>query len=542
MSEVRHPARVASPGVAYGTLRCDSSDVGAEQEPVQGIVAAILVAAAQLRRLQGRADGLGAEILGFQLELLEDDQLVRDLLEASKTDADAKDAIRRVFGEQIAAFEASGSERFASRAADLADLRDRLLSAFEGRTDANEIWPDETILLVQGLTPSRFLALDRSKVIGIVDRNGSTASHVALLARAEGLPMLVGAGTSAGTGQGRPALLDAERGELVIDPAAAGSARRGEVVGPPSISAGEGEGPARLPGGETVAVQLTVNSLDALGSAPSGWFDGIGLVRSELLIRNAQMLRDMHSQAALYRPLFEWAGRRPVTVRLIDAGGDKQVPGLALPDSEAGFPGLRGARLLMRHGDVLRTQLAAILAASEGRAVRIMVPMVALPEEMAFFRAELDRALDEAGTDRAQVMLGMMVETPAAALQVACFDADFYALGTNDLSQYTLGASRDGDVLSGREDLPGAVLELVRRVVGHAAKERRSVTLCGDVAATPGGLGRLIECGVRSVCVPPRLAIPFKRFIRSGGCEPDSESSRAERHAAGEGGSQLAGQ
>ena len=125
---------------------------------------------------------------------------------------------------------------------------------------------------------------------------------------------------------------------------------------------------------------------------------------------------------------------------------------------------------------------------------------------------------------------------------MACFDADFYALGTNDLSQYTLGASRDGDVLSGREDLPGAVLELVRRVVGHAAKERRSVTLCGDVAATPGGLGRLIECGVRSVCVPPRLAIPFKRFIRSGGCEPDSESSRAERHAAGEGGSQLAGQ
>lgn len=517
MSEVRHPARVASPGLAYGTLRFDRTDPGERGEPVDGVVAAIMAAAAQLRGLQARTHGLGAEILDFQLELLADDGLILELLQALEAGATSHQAIDRVFGEQIATYSASSNERFASRSADLADLRDRLHRALNGKYGASEGWPGETILLVQDLTPSRFLALDRSRVIGIVDRHGSTASHVALLARSEGLPMLVGAEIPAEVEDGLKVLLDGERGELVIDPAAE---RRPRCAPPPSATDGDGAdgdgaGAAMLPGGETVAIQLTVNSLGALDSVPSAWFDGIGLVRSELLIRDARMLGDAEAQVGLYRPLFDWAGERPVTIRLIDAGGDKEVPGIALSGADAGFLGLRGARLLMRRPQVLRTQLAAILVAAEGRAVRIMVPMVTLPEEMAFFRAELAHALEAAGADRARVMLGMMIETPAAALQVADFDADFYSLGTNDLTQYTLAASREADVLSGREGLPDAVLELVRRAVDHARERGRPVTMCGDVGPSAAGLGRLLRCGVRSFCVPPRLVAPFKHFIRT---------------------------
>jgi phosphotransferase system enzyme I (PtsI) len=499
--------------LAHGILRCDRAHTGSRQEPAHGVVSAILVAAEQLRALQARAHDLGAEVLAFQLELLEDDSLVFELLKAVDAGASPQEAIHRVFGRQIAAFEESDSERFASRGADLADLRDRLLGALRGKSGVNEDWPDETILFVHDLTPSRYLALDRSKVIGIVDREGSTASHVALLARSEGVPMLVGAGALAGSDEGRPVLLDGERGELVIEPAAERSAPHAPAV---PLSDEAAAGTARLANGEAVAIQLTVNSLDGLADTPPDWFDGIGLVRSELLIRDAQLLHDAEAQAALYRPLFDWAGERPVVIRLIDAGGDKQVPGLALSGADAGFLGLRGARLLRRRPEVLRVQLAAILSAAGANAVRIMVPMITLPEEMAFFRTELGHALAAAGADAGRAKLGMMIETPAAALRVAHFDADFFSLGTNDLTQYTLAASREGDVLSGREEeLPEAVLELVRRVVDHGLESGRPVTMCGDVGPSAAGLGRLLHCGVRSFCVPPRLVAPFKHFIRT---------------------------
>lgn len=511
----RYAGTVASQGAAYGTLRRDTAPAGRTARPAAGLSGAVVETALQLRALQSSASGLGSDILEFQLALIEDDGLILKLLETAAAEG-AERSIEKVFNDEIAGYRKAKSERFAARAADLADLKRRLLSALAGAAAGATHYPAGSILIADEMTPSRFLELDRANIAGIVDQKGSAASHVALLARSEGVPMLTAAGPLPAECEGRPALLDANAGELVIDPETAPALRRAGKSPAQDVPDTEGEGPAILTDGAAVEVNLIVNSLASLASAPRTWFDGIGLVRTELLIRDAQDLHDADLQAELYRPLFDWADGRPVTIRLLDGGGDKQVPGFAPPQGQGGFLGVRGARLLIRRSDVLRAQLAAILDAAASRPVRVMVPMVTAPEEMRIFRAEFNRAVEDTGADPATAMLGMMVETPAAALEIAAFDADFFALGTNDLAQYVLAASRGGDVLPAGGETPSPVLRLVRDVVDHAAAAGLPVSLCGDVSASPGSLGRLLGCGVRSFSIPARFAPRLKRFIRTG--------------------------
>ncbi len=512
----RLPGKVASQGVASGTLRRDAVAARSAGRPADSVAGAVIEAAWQLRALQAAATSLGSDILEFQLALLEDDGLVLEMVQKGAAHGDAARAIAEVLEEQIASYRAAADARFAARAADLEDLKSRLLGALKGAAAPARALPAGTILIAEEMTPSRFLELDRAKIAGIVDQKGSETSHVALLARAEGVPMLVAAGPVAAEWESRPALLDAAHGELVLDPDAALIRDRAGQASAQDVPSSEGEGPAVLSDGETVRVNLTVNALASLDEAPPEWFDGIGLVRTELLITDAEEVLNAGRQASLYRPLFDWAREKPVTIRLLDGGGDKQVPGYAPPPGGGGFLGVRGARLLMRRGDVLRAQLAAILDAAEGRPVRIMAPMITLPEEMRFFRTELDRAIDASGADRVQAALGMMVETPAAALDIDRFDADFFALGTNDLAQYVLAASRDSEALPLGGEIPPAVLELVRRVVEHGRNKGLAVSVCGDVAASEESLGRFLACGVRSFSIPSRFAPRFKQYIRTG--------------------------
>jgi len=274
-------------------------------------------------------------------------------------------------------------------------------------------------------------------------------------------------------------------------------------------------GPALLPDGAQVKINLSLNSLASLDETPAEWFDGIGLVRTELLLPDPAALLQQDVQANIYRRLFDWAGDRPVTIRLIDAGGDKAIPGFTIPGETNAFLGVRGARLLARRPDVLETQYAAILEAAAGRPVRILVPMLTLPKEMEFFRRKLDEVIARQGGN-AQAMLGMLVETPAAALEIGSFGADFFAIGTNDLVQYTLAVSRDSDALDFGEEIAPAVLDLIRLVLREAERTATEVTLCGDVASSLVQLRQLIDCGIRSIAVPARFAPRFKHFIRHG--------------------------
>ncbi|HTM96333.1 MAG TPA: putative PEP-binding protein [Croceibacterium sp.] len=518
MNRHSYAGRVASKGRASGVLRRGRVHRSTPARPAVSVIGAIAMTIEQIGALQAASDELGREILEFQIELLEDDVFVADLLARAARLGDARGAIEQVFGEHIEEFAQSPSETFAARAADLIDLRDRLTACFGGEVRQDPNWYEGAILLVDDMPPSQFVEIDWKKARGLATQSGSTGSHVALLARSQAVPMLVGIGDVDASMLDRPALLDATAGRLVINPEPAEVSTGAGMSSLHSVTVTEDEalGPAMLADGSQVKVNLSVNSLAALDEAPPEWFDGIGLVRTELLLPDPADLLNEAAQTAVYRQLFEWAGDRPVTIRLIDAGGDKQIPGFTLPNEPNAFLGVRGARLLARRPDVLRTQYAAVIEAAAERAVRILVPMLTLPEEMAYFRNLLGEIVRERCADPASVKLGMLVETPAAALRIGEFDADFFAIGTNDLIQYTLATSRDSNALELGDEIAPAVLDLIGMIVREAGTKGGDVTLCGDIAASPAQLKQVIDRGVRSIAIPGRFAARFKHFIRHG--------------------------
>jgi phosphotransferase system enzyme I (PtsI) len=511
-----HAGRVASKGVAPGILRRDRPARTAPARPATSLIGAIATTLQQLNSLQGSAGRLGSEILQFQIEMLEDDVFVSELLDRAAELKNAQKAIQAVLNEQIGTLLQSDSETFATRATDLADLRDRLLASFGQHDEKNDATPGETILLVHDITPSRFLEMDWTKVKGVVAQAGSTASHVALLARSHCVPMLVGIGEVEQSMLERPVLLDAISGRLIVDPEPAELELAAPAIHSVAVSEEEGFGPAILPDGSQFRVNLSVNSLAALDEAPREWFDGIGLVRTELLLRDPEDLVREDAQTETYRRLFDWAEDRPVTIRLFDAGGDKMIRGFSLDGEANAFLGTRGARLLAKRPDVLLKQYRAILAAAAGRPVRILIPMLTLPREMPYFREALQQAIEQRRADPASVSLGMMVETPSAAIEIGKFGADFFAIGTNDLIQYTLAVSRDNNVLDFSDEIAPAVLDLIARVAKEANRRGSDVTLCGDAVTSRVQLKQILECGIRSIAIPGRFAPRFKHFIRHG--------------------------
>jgi phosphotransferase system enzyme I (PtsI) len=276
--------------------------------------------------------------------------------------------------------------------------------------------------------------------------------------------------------------------------------------------------PGATADGTPVAVHVNIADLaelDVLGPASC---DGIGLVRTELLFGTGA-LPDEDRQAAAYRRIAEWASGKPVTIRTLDAGGDKPIPGLTEEGETNPFLGLRGLRLTLEHPDLFRTQLRALARAAAHGRVEIMVPMVTVPEELRAARALLDEAiasLAAEGLAHGRPPLGMMVEVPAAAIAIDLFDADFFSIGSNDLTQYVTAAGRDMEAVASLADpAHPAVLRLIAQVAAHGARIGRKVSLCGDAAADPRLLPLLLAQGLRSLSVAPPFLAATKAAIAS---------------------------
>jgi phosphotransferase system enzyme I (PtsI) len=369
------------------------------------------------------------------------------------------------------------------------------------------------------LPPSRFLAIDWREGGAVLLTEGSRNSHVAMLARARGVPMIVGLGIDPFRLSGE-ALVDATCGELVLDPAPAtraafearrrlhenGAARAATRLGEPAVTAD----------GVAVAVHINVASPDELASLSPAICDGIGLVRTEFLFSDGP-LPDEETQYRVYRRLADWANGKPVTIRTLDAGGDKPVAGLTVAAESNPFLGMRGIRLSLAHRDVFAVQLRALArAACHGR-VRIMLPMVTVPEELEAARVLLDAevmALKAAGVPAERPPLGIMVEVPAAALAIERFDAAFFSIGSNDLTQYVTASGRDIAAVADLADpLNPAVLRLIGMVAEHGRASNREVSLCGDAGGDPDVVGALLRTGLRSLSVTPAALAATKAAI-----------------------------
>jgi phosphotransferase system enzyme I (PtsI) len=528
--------RSAAGGFAVGPIVRLDADAGSDrvvgdaQAEKTALRGALDAASAALAGLIGRLDDEeAAAILEFQLALLEDEALTDPVFAAIAEGAAADWAWRVRLDDEIAGYRAAEDDYFRARAADLEDLKGRVIVALSGGGAAIDALPDGAIVVADDLPPSRFLEISWRQGHGIALSAGSPTAHVAILARGRGIPMVVGLGFVPAA-NGEIALLDAAAGTLTLAPDRATRARfdvRREAGAVAAARAGARvHEPAVTASGERVAVHINIGGPADLASLDSTMCDGIGLVRTEFLFdgRTADRLPGEDEQAEAYRKILAWAAGRPVTIRTVDAGGDKPVPGYTIEGELNPFLGLRGVRLSLTRPEIFRVQLRALLRAATAGPLQIMVPMVSVPREMTAVRSllmEEAAALDAVGIARGAigpggVMLGMMVEVPAAALTLDRFDTDFVSIGSNDLTQYTMAAGRDAPSVAELADAADpAVIRLVSEVVAVAKSRGIPVSLCGDAGGDPRVIPHLLGAGLRSVSVAPAVVAAAKEAIRA---------------------------
>ncbi len=526
MASIHITGQCASAGFAAGRIVVVDRAVterrpsGDPAEEARTLREAIGQAAADVRALAERSGETAADILFFQVAMLEDEALSDGAFAEIAAGAAAGDAWRTALNEEIRGYEGSNEEYFRARASDLADLRDRVLNRMNGAS-ASEI-PPGSILLGDEMTPSQFLGTDWQGG-AILLRGGSATSHVAMLARARGVPMVVGLGAGAvdtAALLGREVLVDAEQGQVVLDPEPEDRARfeRMRAVGASEAAdlATYLRREATTIDGTRVTTLINVADPSELEALDPAICDGIGLVRTELLFEGGA-LPDEERQVEVYADIVRWAAGRPVTFRTLDAGGDKPVPGLTPAGESNPFLGVRGVRLTLKRPDVFLPQLRALARAAALGPVEVMIPMVAVPGELQASRALLDQACAELareGVAHVRPALGMMVEVPAAALTLDLFDADFLSIGSNDLTQYVMAAGRDiADVASLADTAEIAVMRLIGTIARHGRDHGIKVSLCGDAGGDARLVPLLLRQGLRVLSMSPRQLAVAKRAI-----------------------------
>lgn len=531
MAEIHLTGRAASPGLAIGPVTVLTAVIAkrtASGDPAQeaaALQAAIERATAEIAELIRTVQGEVADILEFQVAMLEDEALAEAAYEAISAGIAADHAWRSALDAEITDYRSAEDEYFRARAGDIVDIRDRVLTHLGGADTVAKI-TGGSIVTADDITPSAVLAADWTSGGAIVLAAGSPSSHVAMLARARGAPMVVGLGPW--SWNGRPpslALVDGDAGTVIFDPEP--ETRRlfehRMVAASAALAAAEAGrvGPACTADGRRIAVLLNVAAPEDLADLDPAICDGIGLVRTEFLFESSRGLPDEDTQYAVYQRIVDWAEGRPVTIRTLDAGGDKPIAGLTMDGESNPFLGLRGIRLSLARPEVFRVQLRALCRAAVHGVLKVMLPMIAIPSELDRAAVMLDAefaALRAEGIACARPPLGIMVEVPAAALCAEDFGAAFYSIGSNDLTQYTMAAARDVSAVADLNDTGNpAVLALVARTVEAARQRGVEVSLCGDAAADTRLTTALLATGLTSFSVSPIAVARLKAAIAKVG-------------------------
>jgi phosphotransferase system enzyme I (PtsI) len=518
----RIKGRPAVPGIALGPLvrltpaKHDARQYRSAAEERQALVEALAASQADLISLAHQAgDGEAEAILAFQIALVEDDNLTTPAFASIAGGEAANQAWSGAIDREIASYDRADDAYFRARASDLRDLRDRVLRHLTG--EADQTVPAGVIVAAEDMPPSMFLAADW-RGGGLVLRRGSPSSHVAILARSRGVPMIVGVDVDQ-LENGADALLDGDAGLLIVDPdsdmRSVYSQRRSEQAEARQTTASF-SGPAFTASGELVRVMINVTGLAELRDIDAAHVDGIGLMRTEFLFQGREKLPTEEEQYQIYKRMLEWAAGKPVTIRTLDAGGDKPIAGLTQPGDLNPFLGVRGVRLSLRRPDVFGEQLRALARAAVAGNLKVMIPMITVPDELDRCRALFEQACDELrreGREAQMPPLGMMVEVPAAALTIEDFNADFFSIGSNDLIQYVAAASRDEPQLADLAIASRAVFKLIGHVVNYANRSGREMSLCGDLAGDPEQVAALLDQGLRTFSVAPGALGPVKAAI-----------------------------
>jgi phosphotransferase system enzyme I (PtsI) len=545
----------ASPGVAIGPvhlLRWEVPEVRHrivpdEEIPVEKrrLREALERAKARVRGVRARAERNAgpeeAQIFDAQLLLLDDPELLSGVDDLIEQNLGAEEAFDVVLQEWRQHFARHAHAMIRERVGDLTDIHIRVLTLLLGLSDHDpvDLPPGASAILVtHDLTPTLTVQLDRSAIAGIATDAGTRTSHVAILARSLGLPAVVGLrdATSRLTGDER-VILDGSAGTLLVNPTEEEIGQRLERAERDAAAERELAGLASLEPVTKDGVRLVLRANvdlpeDAERAATSG-AEGVGLMRTEFLVVGRTTMPDEEEQLRAYRRVIDAFGGRPVVIRTFDIGGDK-LPVGGFPSEPNPFLGWRAIRMCLDQPELFLVQLRALLRAAAHGDVRIMLPLVVSVGEVRETRALLEQAaaeLRERGVEhRADVPLGVMIETPAAAVAAETFarDVAFFSIGTNDLVQYTLAVDRgNANIASRFTPLHPAVLQLIRRTVEVGDAHGLEVTCCGEMASQPLTAFALLGLGVRQLSVAARAVPLVKQLVRSVTLEQAGAAVRA---------------
>ena len=522
----------ASPGLAIGKIvRHQTESLMIEDqfrsaiEEGAALEAAIIEVSATLRELEaetrqrlGESESL---IFAAQRELLNDPALIQAAFSEIMRKHGAAWAWKKVLDERVNQQSRLSDPLLAARALDLKDVGERVLAALFGVERKGLGLYEPSIIIAEDLTPSDTLQLDMRHVVGLAVASGGPTSHTAILARTLGIPALVAAGASLlQVESGTLAVIDGTSGALYLDCCAADIdsaraliARQQEERD--AMRSGRFQ-EAVTPDGFRVAILANVANARQAAEALEAGAEGVGLMRTEFLFLERDSAPDEAEQYAVYRDTLNALAGRPLTVRTLDIGGDKQVSYLDLPAEENPFLGVRGARLLLARPELLRTQLRALYRAAAHGPLAIMFPMVSQLNEVRALKAICEEIRSELNAPI--LPLGMMVEVPAVALMAEHFarEVDFFSIGTNDLTQYVLAMDRQHPQLAAQADpLNPAVLLLMEASAKAANAAGIPVSVCGGLAGDPLGARLLAGLSIGKLSMSAQDIAAVKTVIRA---------------------------
>ncbi|MEA4895269.1 MAG: phosphoenolpyruvate--protein phosphotransferase [Oscillospiraceae bacterium] len=522
-----------SPGIGIGSayivrhseVAANDTKVNDSEKEIERLSMALEKGVSELIQLQeelkGKADGKASDIFFAHQMILEDSEIIGRITEMIRNEkVGAAFAVKTVSSEFARDFESKNNSYLRERAVDIRDAADRLLKILNGVNDVTpESFPEKAIVFAEELTPKETVLLDKEKIMGIVTEKGGATSHVAILAKAMGIPAVTGAeGILDLVSANDDIVIDGYEGSVYINPEDAIKLKYREKLAHIKSNAEKlKERPFTsviTVDGYRVMLEANAGGINDLLAAEKNGCDGIGLFRTEFLFLGAEKMPSEDEQFEVYRQAAEKMKGKKTVFRTLDVGGDKIIPYFNLPKEDNPFLGFRAIRFCLSEKQVFKTQLRALLRASAFGNVNIMFPMISAVEELRAARGTLEQVKRQLTEEKKpfndEIKVGIMIEIPSAAIisDILAKESDFFSIGTNDLIQYTLAADRlNSNVGYLYSPYNPAVLRLVKLVIDNAHKCGIPVAMCGEAASEPELIPLLIGMGldefsVSSACLP----------------------------------------
>ncbi len=538
MKGLKYKATPASSGIAVGRLRFWENDsvsvpsytVYHTESEVRRYENAKKIAYTELEALYQKArtenSEENAEIFSIHKIMLEDRDLCEETIKNIKESRmNAESAVSKASERFCEMLEGTGDEYLKARTTDVRDISERLIKILLGRSTSADILSEKCILYTEDLTPSQALELDRSKILGFMTAYGSSNSHTAILARTAGIPCIVGCGLLQSDLNGKEVIIDGSTGEYETEPSAETlSAYRAVLetdrIRKERLNVLKGM-PSRTSEGKNIKLYANIGNADDVDAVIENDAEGIGLFRTEFIFMGRNELPSENEQFGIYRDVLRRMEGKRTIIRTLDIGADKHAAYLDLPSEENPALGLRGIRLCLARPDIFETQIRALFRASIFGKLAIMFPMIASVWELREVKKRVNSIRTRFEEERIpfddSLELGVMIETPAAALCSELFarEVDFFSIGTNDLSQYTLAADRQNPAVSRyyRQDHE-AVLSLIKTTCENAHRAGIWVGVCGEVASDTAMTRKLLSLGIDELSVSPNNVLPIREKIR----------------------------